>query len=173
MSLLLIASEKSRRRGYEYFTGNKVISASRTDSASWVGTVLGSGAAKYHVTIDLEHPRKSSCDCPFAAGRSRICKHMIALYFTVFPDEAEKYRLEEERRLAEIEMEEELELQRHEAVIARLSRMSNNELVDLVSALLQALPDWQYDAFIDELLDDSEDCDDDGEFDDDREFEDD
>lgn len=168
MSLLSIASEKSRQRGYEYFTENKVISAKGTGSASFVGTVRGSGSVEYHVSIDLEHPRKSSCDCPFAAGRSRICKHMIALYFTVFPDEAEKHRIEEERRLAEIELEEEFKFKRDEVVITYLSRMSKNELVNLVSSLLQMLSDWQYDLFMDGLFDNSEDCEDDGEFEDDN-----
>ena len=168
MSLLSIASEKSRQRGYEYFTENKVISAKGTGSASFVGTVRGSGSVEYHVSIDLEHPRKSSCDCPFAAGRSRICKHMIALYFTVFPDEAEKHHIEEERRLAEIELEEEFKFKRDEAVITYLSRMSKNELVNLVSSLLQMLSDWQYDLFMDGLFDNSEDCEDDGEFEDDN-----
>lgn len=168
MSLLSLASEKSRQRGYEYFTENKVISAKGTGSASFVGTVRGSGSAEYHVSIDLEHPRKSSCDCPFAAGRSRICKHMIALYFTVFPDEAEKHHIEEERRLAEIELEEEFKFKRDEAVITYLSRMSKNELVNLVSSLLQMLSDWQYDLFMDGLFDNSEDCEDDGEFEDDN-----
>ena len=168
MSLLSIASDKSRQRGYEYFTENKVISAKGTGSASFVGTVRGSGSAEYHVSIDLEHPRKSSCDCPFAAGRSRICKHMIALYFTVFPNEAEKHRIEEERRLAEIELEEEFKFKQDEVVITYLLRMSKNELVNLVSSLLQLLPDWQYDLFIDELFDNNEDCEDDGEFEDDN-----
>ncbi len=168
MSLLSIASEKSRQRGYEYFTENKVISAKGTGSASFVGTVRGSGSAEYHVSIDLEHPRKSSCDCPFAAGRSRICKHMIALYFTVFPNEAEKHRIEEERRLAEIELEEEFKFKQDEVVITYLLRMSKNELVNLVSSLLQLLPDWQYDLFIDELFDNNEDCENDGEFEDDN-----
>lgn len=168
MSLFSIASEKSRQRGYEYFTENKVISASGTGSASYVGTVRGSGTAEYHVSIDLEHPRKSSCDCPFAAGRSRICKHMIALYFAVFPDEAEKYRIEEEHILAEIKLQEAFEFKRHEIVVEYLSQMSKNELINLASALLQMLPDWQYDLFIGELFDNSEDCEDYWEYEDDN-----
>lgn len=69
----------SRQSGYAYFTENRVTSAKQIGPASYSGTVRGSGEAEYAVTIDLEHLRKSSCDCPFAAGRSRICKHMVAL----------------------------------------------------------------------------------------------
>lgn len=50
----------------------------------------------------------SNCNCPFAAGRRVICKHMIALYFTAEPtvvdeflkkvEEWEKEKEEEERQ---------------------------------------------------------------------------
>lgn len=62
----------------------------------------------YHVLIDIEHPRKSKCTCPFADGRRVICKHMVATYFTVFPEEAkrvieeaEEYEKEEEQHQQE------------------------------------------------------------------------
>lgn len=69
----------SRQGGYAYFTENRVTSAKQIGPACYSGTVRGSGEAENAVTIDLEHLRKSSCDCPFAAGRSRIYKHMVAL----------------------------------------------------------------------------------------------
>ncbi len=161
MSLLSIAREQSRQRGYAYYTENRVTSVKKTGLASWAGAVRGSGEAEYRVSIDLERPKRSSCDCPFAAGRSRICKHMIALYFAVHPEEAERCRVELERRLAEMELEkklqEEAELQQEEAVREYLSRMSKDELINLSISLLQMLPDWQYDYIMDELFDDDED----------------
>ena len=39
--------------------------------------------------ILIKHPRKSKCNCPFAEGRRVVCKHMIALYFTIEPQAAE------------------------------------------------------------------------------------
>lgn len=168
MSLLSIAREQSRQRGYAYYTEKRVTSVVKKGPYSFAGTVRGSGEADYHVAIDLEHPRSSSCDCPFAAGRSRICKHMIALYFTVFPDEAEQYRVEIERRIALAELEEERALQREAAIEDYLSQMSKGELVSLASALLRLLPDWQYDQITDKLLngEDGWDYEDDGEYED-------
>lgn len=41
--------------------------------------------------MDLDHVRRSSCTCPHAAGRRVICKHMLAVFFTAFPEEAKSY----------------------------------------------------------------------------------
>ena len=53
--------------------------------------VRGSGQKHYDVFIDLEHPRKSKCNCPHADGKRVICKHMISLYFAAYPKIAQKY----------------------------------------------------------------------------------
>ncbi len=34
---------------------------------------------------------KSHCNCPHANGKRIICKHQVALYFSVFPEEADQY----------------------------------------------------------------------------------
>ena len=63
----------------------------------------GSKDTIYHTYIDVSHPRKSQCNCPFADGRRVICKHMVALLFTVLPGEAEAYmhEIEESEKEAE------------------------------------------------------------------------
>ncbi len=72
--------------------------------------VRDSGQKHYDVFINLEHPRKSKCNCPHSDGKRIICKHMIALYFSAYPNEAKKYyedvikhQEEEERRQEELE----------------------------------------------------------------------
>ena len=92
MSILSLASGASVSRGYDYFEEHKVIEWSKTCDGVYHGVVAGSYGARYRVTIDVCHPRKNSeCTCPHASGTHRICKHMVALYFTVFPKEAETY----------------------------------------------------------------------------------
>lgn len=59
--------------------------------------------------IDKVHPRKSSCNCPFAEGRRVICKHMIALLFTSEPKAAEDFL----RQVEEWEQEEKEREQLH------------------------------------------------------------
>ena len=48
------------------------------------------GSEIYHVHLDINHPRKSTCTCPHASGKSTICKHKVAVYFSIFSEEAEE-----------------------------------------------------------------------------------
>ena len=78
-----------------------------------------------------------------------MCKHMVALYFTAFPDEAETFHREY------IEAEEEAEREREDAENALIAYISKMKKADLQEALLQVLfdgPEWQYDRFLEEYL---------------------
>ena len=89
MGLIEIASGNSVWRGMDYYNNKKVASVEKTSNTTYDGTVKGTKL--YHVHVDLEHPRKSTCTCPFADGRRVICKHMIALYFTAEPKAAQDF----------------------------------------------------------------------------------
>lgn len=91
MSILSSASGASVWRGYEYYTEHKVLSFAQTGPDEYEGDIAGSAAAPYHVKINTSHIRQSKCPCPHANGTRRICKHMVALYFVAFPQEAEEY----------------------------------------------------------------------------------
>lgn len=43
--------------------------------------VAGSGDEDYHAHVDMELPRKSTCDCPLANGKKIICNHIVARLF--------------------------------------------------------------------------------------------
>lgn len=90
MSIPTKASQKSRCRGYEYYIDKRVLSCNKISDCEYVGTVQGTMAEPYKVRINLEKTLSSTCDCPFANGR-KICKHMVAVFYTAFPDEAQKY----------------------------------------------------------------------------------
>lgn len=151
MSILSLASGASVSRGYDYFEEHKVIEWSKTCDGVYHGVVAGSYGARYRVTIDVCHPRKNSeCTCPHASGTHRICKHMVALYFTVFPKEAETYY--REAVLAAEEAEEEAE-RLENAVVKRVHSMSKNELTMALLTLLFEGPEWQMDRFVNEYLD--------------------
>ena len=75
---------------------------------------------------------------------------MIALYFSTFPKEAEKYyndvikhREEEEQRQEELEYN----------VIDYLHKLKKSELEQLVLQILFDGPEWQYERFIAENID--------------------
>ncbi|HHO6497520.1 TPA: SWIM zinc finger domain-containing protein, partial [Staphylococcus aureus] len=89
--------------------------------------VKGSGNKVYRCYIDMEHPRKSKCNCPHADGRRVICKHMIALLFTASPEAANKHIM----MLNEVE--EDYQLRRNmwiDSLKEMINDMSEEELRD-------------------------------------------
>ena len=110
MGLLDLASAASAWRGYEYYKAGNVLTKIKLSETEYKGVLQGSDNKRYEVFIDIEHPRKSHCNCPHAKGKRIICKHQVALYFSVFPREAEnyykevlEYEEEEERRQEELD----------------------------------------------------------------------
>lgn len=90
MSILTSASSASVSRGYDYYKRDKVNNIKQLNDNEFEGYVDGSLKNPYYVKINIEHPRKSYCDCPHANGNI-TCKHMTALYFELFPDEVDDY----------------------------------------------------------------------------------
>ena len=86
MELLGLASGKSLWRGYNYYRKSKVKSIKKNGPNKYVGSVEGSNNNIYDVSLDLSHPEKSTCSCPFALGTERMCKHKIAVYLTIYPE---------------------------------------------------------------------------------------
>ncbi len=136
MSILSIASNASAWRGYEYFGGKRVLSWKQTGEHEFEGEVAGSEKEPYHVVIDTEHPKKSTCNCPHAEGKKIVCKHKIALFFTVFPKEADRYIAE----IEEYEREEEAREQEHyDQIVKYVKSLSKEELrIALINALVEA-----------------------------------
>ena len=149
MGLIECASGNSVWRGYDYYKEKRVSRLIRTDDTVYSATVAGSGSNEYTVAIDVAHPRKSKCNCPHADGKRIICKHMVAVYFTAFPKEAERiyneaiaYEEEEEKRQEELS----------DKLVTYIGKMKKD---DLQGALLQVLldgPEWQYDKFLREYM---------------------
>lgn len=142
MGLIEMASGKSVWRGMDYYNNRKVISWEKTGAEAYSGVVAGSEDNIYNVHIDRAHPRKSTCNCPFADGRRVVCKHMIALYFTAEPKAAEDFLKEvEEWEAEELEREE----QHYEDLERYVKTLSKAELQEqLLSALieLEELQNW-------------------------------
>ena len=109
MGLIEMASGNSVWRGMDYYERKMVCSWKKSGEEAYDGVVSGSEGNKYSVHIDKVHPRKSSCNCPFAEGRRVICKHMIALLFTSEPKAAEDFL----RQVEEWEQEEKEREQLH------------------------------------------------------------
>ena len=148
MGIISCASGSSCWRGLDYYKNNKVTKLNRITDFEFSAII--DGTKKYDVYLNIEHPRKSKCNCPLANGKKVICKHIVAAYFKVHPEEAERlyreameYEAEEEKRQAEIA----------DKLPSLIHKMKKS---DLESALLQVLydgPEWQYDKFLREYLD--------------------
>lgn len=147
MSFISSASGASRGYGYKYWEEKRVLSHERLSDHEAEGIVKGS--QEYHVKIDTLHPRKSTCDCAFAHGRKVICKHMIALYFTLDPHAAQEYD-RAEREAAEAWEREQIETE--QKVFDCVCGMNRDELQDALLRLLFEGPQWQFDDFAEEHL---------------------
>ena len=133
MSLLSSASNASAWRGYEYYTQGRVGSYKMLDDGIYECYIKGSSAVPYHTVINITYPRQSHCDCLHAKDRKIICKHMLALLFTVFPDEAKRYIHE----IEESEKAEERRIQEHYKDLELYVKSLKRE--DLQRELLNAL----------------------------------
>lgn len=148
MSLITLASSKSLWRGYEYYKENRVYYKSNKSVTEIEGRVTGNGKT-YTVNIDIEHPRKSRCNCPHADGKRIICKHMIALYFASFPKAAVEYYKEV---VAYEEEQERYEEELDDKIFTYLNKLSKSQLKELVSDLLYNGPEWQFERFINQNI---------------------
>ena len=145
MGLLDLASGNSLWRGYDYFEQKKVQSIHQIGDGCYEGDVSGSGQKLYHLTINPPHPRTSKCNCPHADGKRIICKHMVALYFTVFPEEAKRFY---EEVIAAQEEEEQRQEELENKLIKFVSKMKKDELQQALLEILFDGPEWQYERFM-------------------------
>lgn len=145
MAFLDIASGNSLWRGVDYFHEKKVRSVEPKGVGEYSAEVSGSGSEIYHVEIDIKHPKRSTCNCKFAEGRRVICKHMVAAYFTVFPEE--EVRIQREAQEAEKEYEQYLS-DTYDRAMKRIDTMKAAELRSALKEVLNLAPDWVYERFV-------------------------
>lgn len=135
--ILDLASSNSVWSGEKYYNEKRVVDWEQTGPETYSGTVQGTEL--YHIHLDLGHPRRSTCDCPFAAGRRVICKHMVALYFTVIPGSLEAYLNHFQELMDEAEKaDEEHKKQRRKELEQYVNSLSKGELRESLLSLLIA-----------------------------------
>ena len=103
------------------------------------------GTNNYNVHLDIEHPRKSSCNCPLANGKRIICKHIVATYFSAKPEEAINFENEQDRLQEKYEKYQE---EIYYKVIKYINKMSKNELIEELIHVFDYGPEWIYDDFV-------------------------
>ena len=143
MGIISLASSNSCWRGLDYYKNKKIIELNKLNENEYESVVKGTNNYKVH--LDIEHPRKSTCDCPLANGKRIICKHIVATYFTAFPREAKEFEEEQERLQEEYEKEQEEE---YDKVIKYLNKMSKQELISKLIQVFDYGPEWIYNDFV-------------------------
>jgi len=86
-----LASYKSFWRWYWYYKNGNVKLWNQVSEYEYDGIVRSDSGNEYSIHLNLEKPKSSKCNCPFANGKHIICKHMVALYFEIFPIEAVEF----------------------------------------------------------------------------------
>lgn len=140
MGLIDIASSKSVWRGMEYYKQNKVLSYTMNDDGTCEGVVVGSGDVNYLVHVDMEHPRKSTCNCLLANGKKIICKHIIAVSLCLDESEAERFKTEKTVYASE---EEERKAKKYEKYMGFAKTMSPRELREAYVELMIELDEYR------------------------------
>ena len=145
MGMIECTSGASLWRGYDYYKENKVKNLIETSPGIFSANVEGNSDKPYIVEIDVAHPRKSKCNCPHADGKRIVCKHMMAVYFAVFPEEAQRiyneaieYQEQEDKRAEEL----------YEKVRQHVWKMKKNEAQQALLELIFDGPEWQFDRFV-------------------------
>ena len=143
MGIISLASGNSCWRGLDYFKDKKVIKLRKINNKEYTSIV--NGTKNYDVYLNIEYPRKSTCDCPLAKGRRIICKHIVATYFSAFPEEAINFEEEQDRLQEKYEKEQEEE---YNKAIKYLNKMSKQELIEELIQVFDYGPEWIYNDFI-------------------------
>ena len=86
MEILYMCNATTNIRGYYYYKKGFVKELKQLDENIYTSVI--SGTYNYNVILNLNNLRKCSCSCPH---KVKICKHVMATYYTVFPEEAKQY----------------------------------------------------------------------------------
>ena len=145
MGLIECTSGASLWRGYDYYKEKKVKNLQQISDTQYAAEVAGTSSAPYKVLVDIAHPRTSKCNCPHADGKRIVCKHMMAVYFAAFPQEAQRIY---DEAIAYQEEEEKQEEELTDRVCQYVWQMKKSEAQQALLDLLFNGPEWQLDRFV-------------------------
>ncbi len=86
MDILRMCNERINIRGYDYYKRKQVKDLKKVNDNLYTAVVRGN--YDYKVEIDLNNYKKCNCSCPY---NKKICKHIVAAYYEIFPEEATLY----------------------------------------------------------------------------------
>lgn len=146
MGVIELASAKSLWRGFYYYEEGRAFDIDKSMLGFIRGKVNGSNDMVYKVEVNLEKLRSSTCTCSFKADKPKaLCKHIVALYFSAYPSEAERLLKLNEQWEKEAQEEEQRRIKEIEAYVKKLSKADLQEMVidQLVNEELYGRNRWQ------------------------------
>lgn len=153
MGLIQCASNAALWRGYDYYKSGKVITFALENRERTQFSAHVAGTSPDHkyfrVFIDTVHPRTSTCNCPHAKGTRIVCKHMVAVYFKAFPNDAESvFEASAARRMKNPQRSRDMS----NTVIEYVRNMKKPEMCATLLDLLFECPERQYKRFVQEHI---------------------
>lgn len=143
MSIISMASGASCWRGLDYYKDKKIRNLKKINDYEYTSCAFGTN--NYDIYLNVLHPRKSTCNCPLAKGKRIICKHIVATFFTAFPNEAKMFK-ENQEKLQEEYLDYQVDL--YKKAEKYIHSMSKNDLANELLYVLDYAPEWVYDNFI-------------------------
>lgn len=143
MSIISSASGLSCWRGLDYYKNKKIKNIKKISDIEYTSVVTGT--EDYTVYLNLKKPRTSTCNCPLANGKRKICKHIVATYFNVIPGSAKEFEDEQNRLQEEYE---EYQEKQYKNAIKFINKMSKKQLVEELTYIFDYAPEWIYNDFI-------------------------
>ncbi|MBE6128821.1 MAG: hypothetical protein E7185_06050 [Erysipelotrichaceae bacterium] len=141
-------------RAFQYYESDYVHELKRLSSDVITASVEGTDSKPYAVRIDLSRPYHSECSCPYAA-QGKMCKHMAAVFFAAFPEQAKAYEdYAEGKYLGEDDFD--IEQDEHDFLPANysdlleefLNQMDGHEKEELLRKLLNRDPMNTYSVYL-------------------------
>lgn len=145
MEVLANASQKAKYEGYYCFKCGCVKEVNEVSKRVYEGKIVDEKGEVFSVNLDLNKNVKSSCNCKQAFNRRVVCKHVVALYFKLFPAEAKRYYDEYLKPPADDNRE-----IKKRTFKKNLLRADRSELIDYICELMDLCTDKNLDKFLDE-----------------------
>lgn len=99
MSFIDSAAYWSKVNGFDYFEDGRVLEIVKISEDEYHAKVKGNNDNICNIVYYPDYPKKSTCNCPRANGKKVVCKHKVALFYALNPDEAQSVRDEREESI--------------------------------------------------------------------------
>ena len=136
MGFVNLASYWSRINGYNYYEAGNVLSVKKVNDIEYHALVKGSNDNVYEIKYIPDHPKKTTCSCPRANNKMVVCKHKVAVYFALNPEEALMVKKQREEELKRQEQLEDEFMERHNKRVEKATKYVESLTIEEMKKIL-------------------------------------